>query len=237
MVLTTLAVIRLHSNIVSEIMKDLKVYIADDQTLFRKGMSQLVNSFKEVSLVKEAGNGQEMLDLVKSEPPHVILMDLDMPIMDGIEASEKIINQYPDIKIIVLSMHSSKQHIFYLMELGVHSFLLKNAEPEEVQTAIISVVKNDFYQNELVVEALRKGAIDKRKAQSRPMFDHNISLSDREEEILRLICRELTMKEISEKLSLSEKTIHNHRARMMDKLNVRNTVGLVKYAYESGLIT
>lgn len=218
-------------------MKDLKVYIADDQTLFRKGMSQLVNSFKEVSLVKEAGNGQEMLDLVKAEPPHVILMDLDMPIMDGIEASEKIINQYPDIKIIVLSMHSSTQHIFYLMELGVHSFLLKNAEPEEVQKAIISVVKNDFYQNELVVEALRKGAIDKRKAQSRPMFDHNVSLSDREEEILRLICRELTMKEISEKLSLSEKTIHNHRARMMDKLNVRNTVGLVKYAYESGLIT
>lgn len=218
-------------------MKDLKVYIADDQTLFRKGMSQLVNSFDEVALVKEAGNGQEMLDMVKTDPPHVILMDLDMPVMDGIEASEKIINQYPDIKIIVLSMHSSTQHIFYLMELGVHSFLLKNAEPEEVQTAIISVVKNDFYQNELVVEALRKGAIEKRKAQSRPMFDKNVSLSDREEEILRLICRELTMKEISEKLSLSEKTIHNHRARMMDKLNVKNTVGLVKYAYESGIIT
>ncbi|MTI22659.1 response regulator transcription factor [Fulvivirga sp. RKSG066] len=217
-------------------MEKIKVYIADDQTLFRKGVSRLVKTFDQVEEVKEAGNGKELLDLVKEEVPDVILMDLDMPIMDGIEATEKVIGRYPQVKIIVLSMHDSHQHIFYLMELGAHAFLLKNAQPEEVEEAIFAVIKNDFYQNELVVEALRKGAIARKKAQGRPMFDHQISLSDREREILLLICRELTMKEISEKLSLSEKTIHNHRARMMDKLSVRNTVGLVKYAYESGLI-
>lgn len=217
-------------------MSQIKVYIADDQTLFRKGMGRLVRSFPNVAEVKEAGNGKELLDLIKEEKPNVVLMDLEMPVMDGIEATEKVLAKYPDVKIIILSMHDSQQHIFYLMEVGAHAFLLKNAEPEEVQEAINSVLKNDFYQNELVVAALRKGAMDKKKSEMRPVFQSTVSITDREKEILLLICRELTMKEISEKLTLSEKTIHNHRARMMDKLGVRNTVGLVKYAYDSGLI-
>lgn len=217
-------------------MSQIKVYIADDQTLFRKGMGRLVRSFPNVKEVREAGNGKELLELIKEEEPDVILMDLEMPVMDGIEATEKVISRYPNIKIVVLSMHDTQQHIFYLMELGAHAFLLKNAEPEEVQEAILAVMKNDFYQNEIVVNALRKGAIDKKKAEGRPVFQSNVTLTDREEEILLLICRELTMKEIGEKLSLSEKTIHNHRARMMDKLGVRNTVGLVKFAYDTGLI-
>lgn len=218
-------------------MGKLTVYIADDQTLFRKGMSRLVKSFGQVKEVKEAENGKELLALVKEQQPDVILMDLEMPVMDGIEATEKIIAKYPDIRVIVLSMHDTQQHIFYLMEIGAHAFLLKNAEPEEVKEAIQSVMKHDFYQNQLVIEALRKGAIDQRKQkQERPMFQDVAPLSDREKEVLQLICRELTMKEIGDKLALSEKTIQNHRARIMDKLNVRNTVGLVKFAYESGLI-
>jgi DNA-binding NarL/FixJ family response regulator len=213
------------------------VYIADDQTLFRKGMSRLVKSFSSVKEVKEAANGKELMALVKEQQPDVILMDLEMPVMDGVEATEKIIAKYPDIKIIVLSMHDTQQHIFYLMEIGAHAFLLKNAEPEEVKKAIESVIKHDFYQNKIVIEALRKGAIDQRRQkQERPMFRETAPLSDREKEVVQLICRELTMKEIGDKLALSEKTIQNHRARILDKLNVRNTVGLVKYAYESGLI-
>lgn len=218
-------------------MGKLTVYIADDQTLFRKGMSRLVKSFGQVKEVKEAENGKELLALVKEQQPDVILMDLEIPVMDGVEATEKIIAKYPDIKIIVLSMHDTQQHIFYLMEIGAHAFLLKNAEPEEVKEAIVSVMKHDFYQNQIVIEALRKGAIDQRKQkQVRPIFQETAPLTDREKEVLQLICRELTMKEIGDKLALSEKTIQNHRARIMIKLNARNTVGLVKYAYESGLI-
>lgn len=199
-------------------------------------MGRLVRSFANVGEVKEAPNGKILLDLVKEKPPDVVLMDLEMPVMDGIEATEKLLTKYPDLKIVVLSMHDSQQQIFYLMELGAHGFLLKNAEPEEVQEAITSVVKNDFYQNKLVVDALRKGAINKKRQEGRPMFQNTVSLSEREKEILLLICRELTMVEISEKLSISERTIQNHRARMLDKLGVRNTVGLVKYAYDSGLL-
>ncbi len=214
-----------------------RVYIADDQTLFRKGMSRLVRSFPNVAEVKEAENGKEMLKLVSEQPPDVILMDLDMPVMDGVEATEKIIAKYPNVKIIILTMHDNKQSIYYLMEIGAHAFLLKNTEPEEVKAAIESVIKKDFYQNDLVVDALRKGTIEQRKQkQNRPVFQNTIALSEREKEVVMLICRELTMKEIAEKISLSEKTIQNHRARIMEKLGVRNTVGLVKYAFESGLI-
>ncbi|MDX1627617.1 MAG: response regulator transcription factor [Fulvivirga sp.] len=217
-------------------MNGITVYVTDDQTLFRKGISRLVKSFHGIGEVKEASNGKELLDMMLHQEPDVVLLDLDMPVMDGVEAAERIVSKYVNTKVIILTMHSEHEHVLHLMELGVHAFLLKDAEPEEVEQAIRNVVKNDFYQNELVVEALRKGAINRKKETSRPMFDHQVQLSDREKEILTLICRELTMKEISDKLSLSEKTIHNHRARMMKKLNAKNTVGLVKYAYESGLI-
>ncbi|HNP19213.1 MAG TPA: response regulator transcription factor [Fulvivirga sp.] len=214
-----------------------RVYIADDQTLFRKGMSRLVRSFPNVAEVKEAENGKKMLELVSEQPPDVILMDLDMPVMDGVEATEKILAKYPNVKIIILTMHDNKQSIYYLMEIGAHAFLLKNTDPEEVKAAIESVIKKDFYQNDLVVDALRKGTIEQRKQkQNRPIFHNSVALSEREKEVVMLICRELTMKEIAEKISLSEKTIQNHRARIMEKLGVRNTVGLVKYAFESGLI-
>lgn len=217
-------------------MSNWKVYIADDQTLFRKGMARLVKSFKLVEEVQEAGNGEELLEIVKKQQPDVILMDLEMPVMDGIEATERIIAKYPNIKIIVLSMHDSHQHIYYMMEIGAHAFLLKNAEPEEVEEAISSVIERDFYNNDLVSKVLRDGARNKHKADQRPLFKQTASLSDREKEVLMLICRELTMKEIGEKLFLSEKTIQNHRARIMSKLGARNTVGMVKYAYESGMI-
>ncbi|TRX58707.1 response regulator transcription factor [Fulvivirga sp. M361] len=213
------------------------VYIADDQTLFRKGMSRLVRSFKNVAEVREASNGQELLDLVSDKRPHAILMDLEMPIMDGVEATEKILAKYDNIKIIVLSMHDSQNHIFYMIEAGAHAFLLKNAEPEEVEQAIESVIEKDFYQNEIVSAALRNVTRSRKKVDSRPVFQNQAVLSDREKEILILISRELTNKEIGEKLFLSEKTIENHKARMMDKVGSRNSIGLVKYGYETGLIT
>lgn len=134
-------------------------------------------------------------------------------------------------------MHDSQRHIFHLMELGAHAFLLKNAEPEEVEKAIESVIINDFYQNKLVVEALRKGTTEKNKTDFKTTFGSSRGLSDREKEILLLICDQLTTKEIANLLFISEKTVENHRGRMMEKLGVRNTVGLVRYAYEHGLIS
>lgn len=212
-----------------------KVYIADDHTLFRKAMVNLLRSFERVREVKDAENGKELLTLIKYEAPDVAIVDLQMPVMDGAETSEQIIQKFPDIKIIILTMHDSNKFILHMMEMGVHAFLLKNTEPDELEKAIYSVMEKDFYHNDLVASVLRKNVKD-RKTGQRPVFQQ-AELTDREKEILLLICRELTMKEIGQRLFLSENTVRNHRVNIMDKVGVNNIVGLVKYAYETGLIT
>lgn len=212
--------------------KKYKVYIADDHTLFRKAMVNLIQSFDTVGEVKDAENGKALLALMKYEVPDVAIVDLQMPVMDGAETSENIVQKYPDVKIIILTMHDSERYILHMMEMGVHAFLLKNTEPDELELAIKSVIEKDFYHNDLVATVLRKNV--KEKASQRPVF--SIDLSDREREIIRLVCQELTIKEIGQKLSISEFTVRNHRSNIMEKIGVSNMVGLVKYAYESGLV-
>jgi len=212
-----------------------KVYIADDHTLFRKAMVNLLQTFERVSVVKDAENGKELLSLIKYEVPDVAIIDLQMPIMDGAATCEHIISKHQDVKMIVLTMHDSSRFILHMMEMGVHAFLLKNTEPEELEKAIYSVVEKDFYHNELVAAVLRKNVKEK-IPKNRPLFQHG-ELSDREKEILVLICQELTMKEIGQRLFLSENTVRNHRVNIMVKCGVRNIVGLVKVAYEMGLVT
>jgi two-component system, NarL family, response regulator DegU len=216
-------------------MKKFKVYIADDHTLFRKAMVNLLRTFDRVSDVKDAENGKELLALIKTDKPDVAIVDLQMPIMDGAETCENIIGRYPDIKIIILTMHDSEKFILHMMETGVHAFLLKNTEPEELEKAIYSVAEKDFYHNDLVATVLRKNVKEK-KAGQRPMF-RQTELTEREKEILILTCQELTIREIGQRLSLSENTVRNHRVNIMEKIGVNNTVGLVKYAYEVGLIS
>jgi two-component system, NarL family, response regulator DegU len=216
-------------------MKKFKVYIADDHTLFRKAMVNLLRTFDRVSEVKDAENGKDLLTLVKYEEPDVAIVDLQMPVMDGAETCENIIKKHPHVKIIILTMHDSNKYILHMMEMGVHAFLLKNTEPDELEKAIYAVAEKDFYHNDLVAAVLRKNVTEK-KAGQRPNF-RQADLTDREKEILVLICRELTIREIGQKLSLSENTVRNHRVNMMEKVGVNNTVGLVKYAYEAGIVS
>ena len=211
----------------------LKILVTDDHTLFRKGMMMLVKSFDEVGHVDEASNGKEAMDKLKDDSFDLVLLDLEMPVQDGWETSKKIISKYPDVKIIMISMHDSLQTISDLIEIGVHSYLLKQAQPDEVHTAITSVVNNDFYYNKLVSKALRK-KIKKNKIEN-PGSNTPGDVSSREAEILELICQELTMKEIGEKLFLSEQTIQTHRKNLMKKTLAKNTVGLVKYAFQNGI--
>jgi DNA-binding NarL/FixJ family response regulator len=213
--------------------KKLKVYIADDHTLFRKAMVNLLQTFESITEVKDAENGKALLALMKYEAPDVAIIDLQMPVMDGADTCEAIVEKYPDVKIIVLTMHDSERYILHMMELGVHAFLLKNTEPDELQEAIHSVIEKDFYHNDLVASVLRKNVKEKKFAQ-RPNFSSE--LSEREKEVVKLVCQELTIKEIGLKLSISENTVRNHRVNIMEKVGVNNMVGLVKYAYETGLV-
>jgi two-component system, NarL family, response regulator DegU len=216
-------------------MKKYKVYIADDHTLFRKAMVNLMKTFDRIDLIRDAENGKELLALMKADIPDVVIVDLQMPVMDGAEVSEAIATKYPEVKIIILTMHDSEKFILHMMETGVHAFLLKNTEPEELEKAIYAVMEKDFYHNDLVAAVLRKNVKEKKSAQ-RPMFRQS-ELTEREKEILILTCQELTIKEIGQKLSLSENTVRNHKVNIMEKVGVNNTVGLVKFAYETGIIS
>lgn len=214
--------------------KKLKVYIADDHTLFRKAMVNLIRGFENIADVRDAENGKELLTLMKYQPPDVAIVDLQMPVMDGADTCEVILQKFPDVKIIILTMHDSERYILHMMEMGVHAFLLKNTEPDELEEAINAVIEKDFYHNDLVASVLRKNVKEKRSGQ-RPAF-HHAELSEREKEIVMLVCQELTIKEIGQKLSLSENTVRNHRVNIMEKVGVNNMVGLVKYAYDTGLV-
>ena len=212
----------------------LRVYIADDHTLFRKAMVNLLKTFKRVSEVKDAENGKELLTLMKYDVPDVAIVDLQMPVMDGSETCQNIIQKYPDVKLIILTMHDSEKYILHMMEMGAHAFLLKNTEPDELERAIYAVVEKDFYHNDIVASVLRKNVNDKKHTKN-PLLKSN-ELSDREKDIVGLLCQELTNKEIGDRLGLSERTVENHRYRILEKLNLKSTIGLVRYAYDTGII-
>lgn len=210
-------------------MRKLKIYIADDHTFVRKAMMRLLNTFHRIGEMNEAADGKELIDLINISLPDVVILDLEMPGMNGFETAKYLVEHYPEVKILILTMHTEEVFILNLMELGVHGFLNKNAEPEEVERALYSVFDRDFYRNEIVNQALRNGI-------KRTPTALAGKLSPRELEILLLICQELTPPEISARLQISEKTFFNHRANILTKLAVRGNVGLVKYAYQNGLL-
>jgi DNA-binding NarL/FixJ family response regulator len=216
-------------------MQKIDVCLTDDHQIFRKAMIRLLRTFSRIGEIFEAGNGEECLQRVKDKTPHLILLDLDMPVMNGSECAEQLLKKFPDIKIIVLTSHDSEKYMLYMLELGVNSFLLKNTDPDELERAIYAIVDNDFYHNDLLNSVIRKSLRD-RLGSSRPVFKLEHSITDREREILKMICDEISLKEIANRLAVSEKTIQTHKLNIQNKLNVRGTVGLVKAAYQIGLL-
>lgn len=210
-------------------MNKMNVYIADDHTFVRKGMIRLLNTFHRIGEVKEAADGRALLELVQVAMPDAVILDLEMPGMNGFETAKQLVEHYPRVKILILTMHTEEVFILNLMELGVHGFLNKNAEPEEVEQALYSIFDKDFYRNEIVNQALRSGI-------KRAPVSSTSKLSPRELEILLLICQELAPTEISTRLQISEKTFFNHRTHILSKIGARSNVGLVKYAYEQHLL-
>ncbi len=210
----------------------IRLYVADDHILFRKGLIRLIQLFPRIGEIKEASNGRELIELVEHAPPDVVLVDLHMPIMGGDDVCEWMEKNYPEVKVVMLTMEDAEEYVHQLISMGAHAYVSKGAPPDEVEKAIYSVYDHDFYHNELVAQALRNFTkqVKRTKKESTPF-------TERELDIVKLICNEYTMKEIASKLDLSENTIQNQRATILNKMGVRNTAGLVKYALTKGLIS
>lgn len=216
--------------------RKIAVAIADDHTMFRKGLRALLEDFSFVGQVYEAGNGQELLDLLeKANPiPEVILLDMQMPVMDGLEATERVKAQYPDLKILILSMQDDENFILHMIEKGINGYLLKNAEPDELEKALLTIQTKDFYFNENLSQITLRALMGKTKKLT-PAFNKG-DFSDRELSILGLICREYTTAEIADMLNISHRTVEGHRNTLLEKTGSRNVAGLVVFAIKNGII-
>ncbi|RFS18840.1 DNA-binding response regulator [Chitinophaga silvatica] len=217
-------------------MAHIKVAIADDHKIFRSGVRNTLTPYDNIKFIYEADDGLHLLQLMEKELPDVILMDLKMPNLDGIEATIKVKEKYPEVKVIILTMYEDDNFIVHLIENGANAYLLKNAEPEEIYEAICTSHDKGFYFNENVNLALLKKVLHKNKQQFKPTLKNEIQLNDREQEVLKLICNELTTQEISEQVFLSPRTVEGIRQKLLEKINVKNSVGLVLYAFRNGII-
>ncbi|WPQ66557.1 response regulator transcription factor [Chitinophaga sancti] len=215
---------------------NIKVAIADDHKIFRSGVINTLTPYENISVVFEAEDGVHLLEIMETQQPDVILMDLKMPNMDGIEATKKVREKYAHVKVIVLTMYEDDNFIVHLIEMGANAYLLKNAEPGEIYEAICTTYEKGFYFNENVNLALLKKVMHKTKQQFKPTFRHEVPLTERELEVLRLICEELTTQQISEKIFLSPRTVEGLRQKLLEKTGAKNIVGLVMYAFRNGLI-
>jgi DNA-binding NarL/FixJ family response regulator len=211
----------------------IKLALADDQVLFRRGLSMLLRDMADVQVVFECGNGEELLLGLEGNPVDIVLLDLQMPVMDGKEAMTKIKAKHPEVKVIVLSSHDEEEFIVPMIELGAHGYMLKTAEPNEIENAIGSVSENGFYFSEAVNRVMLHGLVSKHNV--KPTFPEIDPLSEREIEVIRGICQEMTTTEIAGSLFISPRTVEYHRNNILLKTGARNVAGLVVYALTKGI--
>lgn len=215
-------------------MKPIKIAIADDYTIYRDGLKIGLTQDENLEVMLEAGDGEDLIKGIETKMPDVIIMDLKMPVMDGMEATKLIKKKYPEMKILVVTMYDDEKFVIHLMEIGANGYLLKNAEAEEIRKAIYSVHETGYYFNNIVSNALLKKLVI--KGNIKPSFKEGVELTEREQDVLKLICAEKTANEMGQQLFLSPRSVEGIRQRLIDKVGVRNTAGLVMFAVKNGII-
>jgi len=209
------------------------IAVVDDHALFREGLVSLLKEYEEFDIVFQASDGKELLDGLKKVKPDIVLLDIQMPVMDGIETTVQIKKKYPSIKIIILTMHNEEGLIFDLMGKGANGFLPKDRSVEFVVDAIHSVLDKGYYYNEAVTKAVISGV---RNNSSIKRSFYQTPLSEREIDIVKLICKQHTSREIGEILNLSSRTVEAHKNNILRKTKSINTAGIVLYAIEYHLL-
>jgi DNA-binding NarL/FixJ family response regulator len=209
----------------------IRVLLADDHVLVRAGVRALLERMPGIEVVAEAGDGAEALQLVKSQRPQVVLMDITMPGMNGLEAAARIAKEFPHSRVVVFSMHATKQYVLQAFRAGAAGYLLKEAQPEELESAIKTVARGETY----VAPSIAGYVVE--DVRSRPAAPSGLDrITWRQREILQLIAEGRTTKQMSQRLGIGVRTVETHRAELMDRLNIHDVAGLVRFAVATGLV-
>jgi DNA-binding NarL/FixJ family response regulator len=213
-------------------MEKVNIFLVDDHKLFREGLKLLLKNLEEVNEVWEAENGEDFLNRLTEKQPDLVLMDIEMPVMNGIDATSQALVLYPELKIIALSMFGDEEYFQKMIDAGACGFLMKNSDFSEVRRAVTNVLQgNNYFTEEILYRFVNKF----RTRQSSPA-EEEVTLSDREKEVLMLICKGLSNQDIASQLFISKRTVDHHRASLMTKTNTNNAASLVVYAVKHKLI-
>jgi DNA-binding NarL/FixJ family response regulator len=212
-------------------MEKINICIVDDHSLFRNGLKLLLSAFPEINVMYECSNGVEFLHAIEKIRPDVVLMDIEMPAMNGIEATRQATSKYPNLKIITLSMFGEEEYYYKMIDAGAKGFILKNSDIDEVIKAIKAIVHGStYFSQELLYNVVRNFR------EVRKTDQLQVQLSQRELEILELICKGLSNIEIADELNISKRTVDKHRSNILSKTDTKNTASLVMFAVEHRLI-
>lgn len=211
-------------------MKKVNTIIVDDHKLFRKGLSLILQDIEEIEIVSEASDGQEFLNYIAHHPVELVFMDINMPILNGIEATTEALKHHPDLKIIVLSMYGEEEYYEKMVDAGVKGFLLKSSDSYELEKAVIKILNGEsYFSQELLMNVI--------KQKSNKKTSHiEVNFTDREMDVLRLLCKGYSNAEIADELFISQRTADRHRANLLSKTGCKNAIGLVIFAVKNHIV-
>lgn len=219
-------------------MKPIRVLLADDHALVRAGIRALLQKLDNVQVIAEAGDGQEALRLIKKHQPDIALLDIAMPGLNGLDVAGRVTSECPEVRVVLLSMHVSEEYVWQALKAGAAGYLLKDSRIGELGLALTSVMEGETYLSprvsKHVAEYLRRVGGD--EPRERPEAGPYDQLTPRQREILQLIAEGRSTKEIAQLLSVSVKTVETHRTQLMERLDIHDVAGLVRYAIRTGLI-
>jgi DNA-binding NarL/FixJ family response regulator len=214
-------------------MTPVRVLLADDHALVRAGIRALLEGLEGVAVVAEAGNGGEVLELARKHRPDVVLLDISMPGIGGLEASAQLKQEIPEVRVVMLSMHANEEYVLQALRAGAVGYMLKDSATAELELALQAVMQGETYLSPPISRQVVEGYVQRVGAEQ-PAADH---LTPRQRQVLQLIAGGLSTKEIAYRLELSVKTVETHRAQLMERLQIRDIAGLVKYAIRNGLVS
>ena len=216
-------------------MDKIRVLLADDHTLIRSGIVTLLQSSKDIQIVGEAADGDEAIRKTGELLPDVVVIDLSMPKLSGIEATKILKRKYPDTHVLVLTMHENEEYVFQILKSGASGYVLKSAGKEELSAAIRAASKGEKFFSPRISQLMAEGYVRRVDHESGGERQQNVPLTRREREVLSLVVRGLTNQQIADQLYISPRTVDTHRTNIMQKLDIHDVANLVRYAMDHGI--